>query len=100
MTAYIRKWAMIANDIIIDIVESAEIPYYPPLEDETEIEAVEIPEGTETKIGYLYKDNTFSEPPEPVIPRTEPKVLSETDEAILNTNLNVEYLIALQELGL
>ncbi|MBQ3513441.1 MAG: hypothetical protein IJA32_06540 [Lachnospiraceae bacterium] len=32
---------------------------------------------------------------------TEPEVaLSETDEAILNTNLNVEYLIALQELGL
>lgn len=30
---------------------------------------------------------------------TEAAVLSETDEAILNTNLNVEYLIALQELG-
>ena len=32
---------------------------------------------------------------------TEPEiVLSETEEAILNTNINVEYLVALQELNL
>ena len=35
----------------------------------------------------------------PIDPLPEPKpTLSETDEAILNTNANVEYLVALKEL--
>ena len=32
-------------------------------------------------------------------PKEEP-ILSETDEAIFNTNMNVEYLVILQELGM
>ena len=32
--------------------------------------------------------------------REKEPILSETDEAILNTNMNVEYLVILQELGM
>ena len=32
--------------------------------------------------------------------KEEEQILSETDEAILNTNMNVEYLVILQELGM
>lgn len=32
--------------------------------------------------------------------REEEPILSETDEAILNTNMNVEYLVIMQELGM
>lgn len=32
--------------------------------------------------------------------RGKEPILSETDEAILNTNMNVEYLVILQELGM
>lgn len=33
-------------------------------------------------------------------PKEEEPILSETDEAIFNTNMNVEYLVILQELGM
>ena len=40
----------------------------------------------------LKSENTEEQKEEPI--------LSETDEAILNTNMNVEYLVILQELGM
>ena len=40
----------------------------------------------------LKSENTEEQKEEPI--------LSETDEAIFNTNMNVEYLVILQELGM
>lgn len=48
-----------------------------------------------TKVKSVYSE-TPSTPPEPT-PQTLLEI-SETDEAILNTSANVEYLVALKEL--
>lgn len=47
-----------------------------------------------TKVKSMYVENLPA--PEPT-PQTLPE-LSETEEAIINTNANVEYLVALKEL--
>lgn len=44
------------------------------------------------KVKIAYSDEPIDPLPEPL------PTLSETDEAILNTNANVEYLVALKEL--
>lgn len=55
-------------------------------------EWVEMPkEDIVTLFGY----DPFEDKPEPI-----PEILSETDQAILDTAINMEYLLALQELGL
>lgn len=43
----------------------------------------------------LFGYDPFEDKPEPI-----PETLSETDQAILDTAINMEYLLALQELGL
>jgi hypothetical protein len=45
-------------------------------------------------VGVPTEEDEVEEISEPV------QILSETEEAILNTNINVEYLVALQELNL
>lgn len=56
--------------------------------------------STEMKDGYkieTFDNGTVVKSSHSSIPKPLP-TLSETDEAILNTNANVEYLVALKEL--
>lgn len=47
--------------------------------------------------GYVVQELTQPENPEE---QEQEPILSETDEAIFNTNMNVEYLVIMQELGM
>lgn len=90
------RYAMIeTNDCkVIEIVDSEETPYFPPLPDGTEIQAVECDEMVYR--GLYYIDGEFIE----ITPESQPEPeLSATEQAILETQANTEYLVALSELA-
>lgn len=90
------RYAMIElnDNRVIEIVESESAPYFPPLPDGTEIEPIECDESVER--GLYYIDGEFIE----ILPEPEPEpLLPETEQAIFETQLNTEYLIALSELN-
>ncbi|MBQ4523343.1 MAG: hypothetical protein IJA10_10400 [Lachnospiraceae bacterium] len=66
------------------------------------INVEEIIENDSTYIVTTYDNGCIVQELKPLENTGEQKeeILSETDEAILNTNINIEYLVALQELGL
>lgn len=79
---------------VIEIVKSDNVPHFPPLPDGTEIKAVECDETVQR--GMYYENGEFIEKdPEP---QPEPE-MSLVDQAILETQVNAEYLVALSELN-
>lgn len=94
-----RTYAMIANNHVIDIVKDpTSFLEYPHIPEGFKVIAVEC-DNTVT-LGMIYDPETgaFSEytPPEPE-PTPEPQ-LTETEQAILDTAINVDYLVCMKEL--
>ena len=83
-----KNYAMILQNRVIDVLKNQEVePYYPPDPSGNPVTAIPCDETV-----------TFSEytPPEPE-PTPEPQ-LTETEQAILDTAINVDYLVCMKEL--
>ena len=94
-----KNYAMILQNIVIDVLKNQEVePYYPP--DPSGNPVTAIPCDETVTLGMIYDPETvtFSEytPPEPE-PTPEPQ-LTETEQAILDTAINVDYLVCMKEL--
>lgn len=75
-----------------DITYNGEVLYFGYMPTSTEEEKIEAAEKKLAEMEAIGVEHFYT-------PRVEPlPTLSETDEAILNTNANVEYLVALKEL--
>ena len=90
-----KNYAMILQNRVIDVLKDRETePYYPP--DPSGNPVTAIPCDDTVTLGMIYDPETgaFSEytPPEP-----EPQ-LTETEQAILDTTINVDYLVCMKEL--
>ena len=90
---------MILQNRVIDVLKNQEAePHWPP--DPSGNSVTAIPCDDMVTLGMIYdpETNTFTEytPPEPE-PIPEPQ-LTETEQAILDTAINVDYLVCLQEL--
>ena len=88
-----KTYAMILQSRVIDVLKDRETePYYPP--DPSGNPVTAIPCDDTVMLGMIYdsETGTFSEytPPEPA--------LSETEQAILDTAINVDYLVCMKEL--
>ena len=94
-----KNYAMILQNRVIDVLKNQEVePYYPP--DPSGNPVTAIPCDETVTLGMIYDPETvtFSEytPPEPE-PTPEPQ-LTETEQAILDTAINVAYLVCMKEL--
>lgn len=94
-----KNYAMILQNRVIDVLKDRETePYYPP--DPSGNPVLAIPCDDTVTLGMIYDPETeaFSEyiPPEPE-PTPEPQ-LTETEQAILDTAINVDYLVCMKEL--
>lgn len=94
-----KNYAMILQNRVIDVLKNQEVePYYPP--DPSGNPVTAIPCDETVTLGMIYDPETvtFSEytPPEPE-PTPEPQ-LTGTEQAILDTAINVDYLICMKEL--
>ena len=92
-------YAMILQNRVIGVLENQETePHWPPDPNGTPVLA--IPCDDTVTLGMIYdpETGTFSEytPPEPE-PTPEPQ-LTETEQAILDTAINVDYLVCMKEL--
>lgn len=90
-----KNYAMILQNRVIDVLKNQEVePYYPP--DPSGNPVTAIPCDDTVTLGMIYNSETgtFSEytPPTPEPP------LSETEQAILDTAINVDYLVCMKEL--
>ena len=88
-----KNYAMILQNRVIDVLKNQEVePYYPP--DPSGNPVTAIPCDETVTLGMIYDPETvtFSEytPPEPQ--------LTETEQAILDTAINVDYLVCMKEL--
>ena len=94
-----KNYAMILQNRVIDVLKNQEVePYYPP--DPSGNPVTAIPCDETVALGMIYDPETvtFSEytPPEPE-PTPEPQ-LTETEQAILDTAINVDHLVCMKEL--
>ena len=94
-----KNYAMILQNRVIDVLKDRETePYYPP--DPSGNPVTAIPCDDTVTLGMIYNSETgmFSEytPHEPE-PIPEPQ-LTETVQAILDTAINVDYLVCMKEL--
>ena len=94
-----KNYAMILQNRVIDVLKNQEVEsYYPP--DPSGNPVTAIPCDETVTLGMIYDPETvtFSEytPPEPE-PTPEPQ-LTETEQAILDTAINVDYLVCMKEL--
>nr|WP_288672924.1 hypothetical protein [uncultured Anaerotignum sp.] len=94
-----KTYAMILQNRVIGVLKNQETePYYPP--DPLGNPVTAIPCDDTVTLGMIYdpETGTFSEytPPEPE-PTPEPQ-LTETEQAILDTAINVDYLVCMKEL--
>lgn len=94
-----KNYAMILQNRVIDVLKNQEVePYYPP--DPSGNPVTAIPCDETVTLGMIYDPETvtFSEytPPEPE-PTPEPQ-LTETEQAILDTAINVDCLVCMKEL--
>ena len=94
-----KNYAMILQNRVIDVLKNQEVePYYPP--DPSGNPVTAIPCDETVTLGMISDPETvtFSEytPPEPE-PTPEPQ-LTETEQAILDTAINVDYLVCMKEL--
>ena len=88
-----KNYAMILQNRVIDVLKNQEVePYYPP--DPSGNPVTAIPCDDAVTLGMIY-DSEYT-PPEPE-PTPEPP-LSETEQAILDTAINVDYLVCMKEL--
>lgn len=88
-----KNYAMILQNRVIDVLKNQEVePYYPPDPSGNPVTAIPCDETVTLGMIYDPETGTFSEytPPEPP--------LSETEQAILDTAINVDYLVCLKEL--
>lgn len=91
----LKHYAMILQDRIIAVENSTSEPHYPPDADGNPVVAVECDSEITINDVYYPETKTFKHIEEPTV---EP--LSETEQAILDTAVNAEYLICLADLGL
>lgn len=94
-----KTYAMILQNRVIDVLKNQETePHWPP--DPSGNPVTAIPCDDTVTIGMIYDPETgaFSEytPPEPE-PIPEPQ-LTETEQAILDTAINLDYLVCMKEL--
>lgn len=89
------KWAMLIDDIVIDIKESENMPKYPPTPDGKEVMAVEVNYDENVGLGYTYENGKFYPPK--FIPAKEPEPTIE--EMLLEIQVNTEYLVCLNEIN-
>ena len=104
-----KNYAMILQNRVIDVLKNQEVePYYPP--DPSGNPVTAIPCDDTVTLGMIYDSETGTlseytppeqEPtPEPPLSETvqsEP-TLTETEQAILDTAINVDYLVCMKEL--
>jgi hypothetical protein len=95
----VKNYAMILQNRVIDVLKNQEVePYYPP--DPSGNPVTAIPCDETVMLGMIYdpETGTFSEytPPEPE-PTPEPEI-TETEQEILDTAINVDYLVCMKEL--
>lgn len=91
-------YAMVLLERVIDIVEAETPPYYPPDPQGNPVTAVVCDETVRLGMTYDIETGTFSEPayePTNEPPATPP--LTETEQAVLQTAINTEYLLYLME---
>ena len=87
-----KNYAMILQNRVIDVLKNQEVePYYPP--DPSGNPVTAIPCDETVTLGMTFSEYT---PPEPE-PTPEPQ-LTETEQAILDTAINVDYLVCMKEL--
>ena len=94
-----KNYAMILQNRVIDVLKNQVVePYYPPYPSGTPVTAIPCDETVTLGMIYDPETVTFSEytPPEPE-PTPEPQ-LTETEQAILDTAINVDYLVCMKEL--
>ena len=96
------RYAMIEQNTrrVVEIVKSESVPYFPPTQEGTEIEAIECLEAIER--GWYYVDGTFTtENPYPpgVKSETEPEPMSIYEEATLATSVTTEYIACMMEIN-
>ena len=94
-----KNYAMILQNRVIGVLKNQETePYYPP--DPSGNPVTTIPCDDTVTLGMMYdpETGTFSEytPPEPEL--TPEPTLTETEQAILETAINVDYLVCMKEL--
>ncbi len=94
-----KNYAMILQNRVIDVLKNQETePYYPPDPSGNPVTAIPCDETVTLGMIYDPETGTFSEyaPSEPE-PIPEPQ-LTETEQAILDTAINVDYLVCMKEL--
>lgn len=88
-----KNYAMILQNRVIDVLKDRETePYYPPDPSGNPVTAIPCDETVTLGMIYNSETGTFSEytPPKPQ--------LTETEQAILDTAINVDYLVCMKEL--
>lgn len=88
-----KNYAMILQNRVIDVLKNQETePYYPPDPSGNPVTAIPCDETVTLGMIYDPETGTFSEytPPEPEI--------TETEQEILDTAINVDYLVCMKEL--
>lgn len=88
-----KTYAMILQNRVIDVLKNREAePYYPPDPSGNHVTAIPCDETVTLGMIYDPETATFSEytPPEPQ--------LTETEQTILDTAINVDYLVCMKEL--
>ncbi|MDD3140116.1 MAG: hypothetical protein PHX08_14210 [Lachnospiraceae bacterium] len=88
-------FAMILNGIVIEVIKNVDImPIYPPTLTGDIVTPVDCT-GVVVTVGTTYADGVFTA----IEPEPEPQEasLSETEQAIMQTAINTEYMAALME---
>ena len=83
-----KNYAMILQNRVIDVLKNQEVePYYPPDPSGNPVTAIPCDDAVTLGMIYDSETGTFSEytPPEP-------------EQAILDTAINVDYLVCMKEL--
>lgn len=82
------KYAMVCQNIVIDVIYTNKIPYYPPTPEGYEIVAVELTDEQQVSCGMTYIDNIFGGEYQPT-PEPEPTQLDRIEAAVTAKNQDI-----------
>ena len=90
---------MICQNIVIDVIYTNEIPYYPPTPEGYEIVAVELTDEQQVSSGMTYVDNIFSGEYQPT-PNPKPTQLDRIEantRNLISSNSALDVLLGVSE---
>ena len=98
-----KRYAMVLQNErrVIEIIESEEIPYFPPTQDDEEIEAIEC-NNPEVERGYWYyidEEFKYIEPTYVEPELEEPTQLDIIEMNSVATAVNTEYIACMMEIN-